>query len=107
MTVDELRAELRKRADAEGGPMFMDWPDRWWDVFLRRCPNDHVSKTTLGTDQGDRCLACHEPVCMTFPEDADGPLVGEAGEAGEVIFGPHDATTRSRRAAAIPAAGPA
>lgn len=78
--IEELRSDLRAIADAEladGGPTFMGWPDRWWDEFLRRCPNDHVSKMTLGTEEGDRCLAagCMAPVCMTFPEDVDGPLI--------------------------------
>lgn len=78
--VDALRAELRAIADAEGGPMFMEWPDRWWETFLRRCPNGHVSSMTLGTEEGDRCLGpdCLMPVCMTFPEDVDGPLVRPA-----------------------------
>lgn len=76
--IDALRAQLRAIADvelAQGGSTFNGWPDRWWDAFLRRCPNDHVSEMTLGTEEGDRCLACMEPVCMTFPEDHDGPLV--------------------------------
>lgn len=77
--MDALRAELRAIADAElaatGGSTFMEWPDRWWDAFLRRCAEGHVSSMTLGTEQGDRCLACRGQVCMTFPEDVDGPLI--------------------------------
>jgi len=73
---DELRAELKKRGEAEGVPLFMGRPDRWWDRFTVRCPNDHVSTSVLKTDRGDACLACFGPVTLTFPEDKDGPLSG-------------------------------
>lgn len=78
---DALVVSLRAIADAEGGPMFMGWPERWYDGgFLRRCTNDHVSKMTLKSEalRRDACLArgCgYAPVHITFPEDRDGPLV--------------------------------
>lgn len=77
MTYDEVVSELRRRADAEGGPMFMGWPDRWYaEGFLRRCENEHVSTMTLKSEAlgRDACLACMGRVHMTFPEDVDGPL---------------------------------
>ena len=77
---DTLQARLRQIADEElartGGTTFMEWPDRWWDTFLRRCTNDHVSRMTLKSEAlgRDACLACGAHVHMTFPEDRDGPL---------------------------------
>lgn len=78
MTFEEVSRELRKRADAEGGPLFMKWPDRWYEGGLWRCANDHVSRSTLKTEKGSRCLACQGRVHMTFPEDEDGPIDGNA-----------------------------
>jgi hypothetical protein len=73
--INELRAQLKKIAKAEGGETFLDWPDRWWEAFLRRCENDHVSSMVLRKEiGGDVCLACGAQVAMTFPEDRDGPL---------------------------------
>lgn len=68
--------ELRARADAEGGEMFMGWPDRWWASPHWRCENDHVSTRVLRSEAAgrDACLACYAPVHLTFPEDRDGPL---------------------------------
>lgn len=61
---------------AAGEPMFMGFPDRWFDRSLYRCKNDHVSRTFLKSEEhGDRCLACMEGVRLTFPEDRDGPCV--------------------------------
>lgn len=76
----ELLAALRQIAEAEGGFMFLGWPDRWYETFLRRCPNEHVSKMTLKSEAlgRDACLACRRVVYMTFPEDHDGPLVAPA-----------------------------
>lgn len=77
--MNDLRERLKVIAEAEGGPMFMGWPDRWYEQgFLRRCENDHVSSMTLKSEAlgRDACLAagCRAPVCITFPEDRDGPL---------------------------------
>lgn len=74
-----LVAELQEIAKAEGGPMFMSWPDRWYEAHARRCTNGHVSTTVLKSEAlgRDACLvsACRAPLCLTFPEDQDGPLV--------------------------------
>lgn len=78
--IDQLEERLRllsKAEEAAGHRMFMGWPDRWYEVFLKRCPNGHVSTTSLRCSQGphqQRCLVCSEPVTLTFPEDTDGPL---------------------------------
>jgi hypothetical protein len=67
--------DLRAIADAEGGPMFMGWPDRWWDAHTWRCDNGHVSTRVLRSEAlgRDACLAgqCRAPVHLTFPEDVD------------------------------------
>ncbi len=80
---DEVQAELGRRAAAEGGAMFMDRPDRWRESFTVRCEQGHVSTRVLGTDRGDRCLACQSRVTLTFPEDRDGPLGSHQGVEGE------------------------
>lgn len=52
-------------------------PTRWWDAKGHyRCPNEHVSTMLLKSELlgMDVCLACYEPVVLTFPEDVDGPL---------------------------------
>lgn len=68
-------ADLRELADAEGGPMFMGWPDRWWDDPHWRCENGHVSTYVLRSEAlgRDACLAgtCRAPLHLTFPEDQD------------------------------------
>lgn len=73
-----LSAQLRAVAVAEGGELFMDWPDRWWDTHAWRCINGHVSTRVLKSEAlgRDACLAeeCRAPMCLTFPEDRDGPL---------------------------------
>lgn len=71
-----LDAALRAIAAAETGPLFMSWPDRWWEAHLWRCPNGHVSSTVLRSEAlgRDACLACRAPLHLTFPEDVDGPL---------------------------------
>ena len=78
MNLGELRTVLATRAEAEGRAgalMFMGRPDRWWETHHWRCPNDHVSiRVLLSEERGDLCLACREPVVLTFPEDRDGPL---------------------------------
>lgn len=75
---DLLSARLRVVADREGGPMFMGWPDRWWDAHHWRCTNGHVSTRVLKSEARgrDACLAggCGAPTHLTFPEDCDGPL---------------------------------
>ena len=56
--------------------MFLGIPDRWYEKPgpKYRCENEHVSRTILIGDRGDRCMACDGPVMMTFPDDTDGPL---------------------------------
>jgi len=72
--------QLQSIADAEDGPkesggVFGTKPTRWWEPKTHwRCVNEHVSTALLGTDHGRVCLACYEPVWLTFPEDRDGPL---------------------------------
>ncbi len=56
-----------------GAKMFMDIPDRWFEDPSWRCENGHVSSTFLKSERdGDRCLACHGRVKLTFPEDREG-----------------------------------
>jgi len=79
---DAIAYILREMADVEiqdGAPVFMKWPDRWYEGGRWRCANDHVSTSTLKTDKGSRCLACQTPVHMTFPEDVDGPICIDGG----------------------------
>lgn len=61
-----LRMEIERMA---GAPMFLGVPDRWYDRPTWRCLTGHVSERFLKTDDGDRCMACGEPVRITFPED--------------------------------------
>lgn len=76
-----LEAQLTVLAKFEGGMQFMGWPERWWGDHRFRCPNDHVSTVVLKceTPPHSRCLACREPVYLTFPEDREGPLVSVPG----------------------------
>lgn len=76
VTLDELRAWRKARIDAEGGPLFMRIPDRWYEKPgpKFRCTNGHVSTSVLKSSlHGDLCLGCMEHVLMTFPEDVDDP----------------------------------
>lgn len=82
MSFDELCDRLQVLKDIErdefGEKMFMKLPERWGDAPHYRCPNGHVSTSILIRSEGpkDACLACCEPVRMTFPEDEeDGPLM--------------------------------
>lgn len=59
-------------------PKFMGVPERWWEDRTVICPNGHVSSTTLGTEDGARCLACRKPVAFIAPE---------WGAAGDLPFG--------------------
>lgn len=76
----ELGRRLQAIADAEDGEketggVFGTKPVRWWEPKAHwRCINEHVSTCLLGTDHGKVCMACGEPVWLTFPEDRDGPL---------------------------------
>lgn len=65
------------RAEKQAGqPMFLGFPDRWFEKARYRCKNDHVSRTILKSEmRGDLCLECHSHVRLTFPEDVDGPCV--------------------------------
>ena len=71
--LDVLVLRLRLYADAEDGPTFMGWPDRWWDDPHWRCTNGHVSTRVLRSEglRRDACLACMAPLTLTFPEDCD------------------------------------
>lgn len=82
----DLAATLKRLADAEPGPKFFGFPERWWEAHKRRCPNDHVSRLVLKSERlgRDACLACSAHLYLTFPEDEDGPLrVAEFAEATE------------------------
>lgn len=76
MTFTELYNQLTLIANAEDGPFFVGRPERWWDDPTWRCLNDHVSKRYLKSEElgANVCLACREPITLTFPEDQDGPL---------------------------------
>lgn len=53
----------------------MGIPDRWFAAPgpLFRCTQGHVSARVLKSEAlgRDACLACMEPVLITFPEDKD------------------------------------
>jgi len=71
--VEHIRAwrdALAKAAAERGEPMFLGKPDGWHQDPHWFCPNGHVSGNFLKGDDGDRCLACHEPVLL-------GPPIGE------------------------------
>lgn len=80
MTFVELWERLTKIAEVEEGdaPWFAGRPDRWWENAHWRCTNGHVSTSYLKSEAraASVCLAggCRQPVTLTFPEDADGPL---------------------------------
>lgn len=71
----EMCLVLDEIAAGEGGPMWFDRPDRWWDDPHWRCINGHVSTCYLKSEErGAVRLAgrCRMPVALTFPEDSDG-----------------------------------
>lgn len=72
-----LTAALDEIALAEGGEMWQDRPSRWFDEGPTwRCTENHVSRRYLKDEElGCVCLACREPIHLTFPEDRDGPLI--------------------------------
>ncbi len=72
--VVDLRSWQKERIAEEPGPRFLGMPDRWFEPHaLYRCTQGHVSRTILKSERhGDRCLACHQPVVLTFNEDRDG-----------------------------------
>jgi hypothetical protein len=81
--LEELRLvdRMKRIAAAEGGEMFMGWPDRWWATPHWRCLRGHVSTSILRSEAlgRDACLTCRSSgydgfVTLTFPEDRDGPL---------------------------------
>lgn len=80
---ESLHATLNLIALAEGGPFFLDRPERWLDDPHFRCENGHVSTMVLKSEAlgRDACLAggCRAPLHLTFPEDRDGPLVAPSG----------------------------
>ncbi len=75
--LETLSARLIEIGRREGGPMFLGKPDRWNESPRWRCANDHVSQTLLKSEHkgGYVCRVCFKHVCLTFPEDRDGPLV--------------------------------
>lgn len=53
-----------------GTQFFLGLPERWLDEPRWRCLNGHVSRRYLKSEEhGDLCLACEQPVRLTFPED--------------------------------------
>ncbi len=75
--VDALQPRVNALKEA-GAPFFMGAPDAWYEKPgpKFRCCNDHVSSAYLKSDavSGHLCFECMEPVCLSFPEDSDGPL---------------------------------
>lgn len=48
-----------------GEPMFMGFPDAWYEDRHWACVNGHVSTTYLKSEErGSLCLACKEPVIL-------------------------------------------
>lgn len=90
MTIDELKALQRARADHEaslGQPMFMGLPERWFERPRWRCTAGHVSAFYIKSEeQGDLCPACRGRVVLTWPEDheeqARSPIVVSCGRCG-------------------------
>lgn len=81
---------LSTAAAAHGAAMFLGKPDRWHEARLLRCAEAHVSRSTLGTDKGPRCLACGGRVFVTFPGDQDGRQLDDVvtlsdGSAGALL----------------------
>jgi hypothetical protein len=79
MTWEELRTTLLSMRSSEisaGAPHFMTIPESWYDGGRWRCPNGHISTMILRCESGirDRCLGCHQPVMITFPQDEEGEL---------------------------------
>jgi hypothetical protein len=57
--------------------LFLGIPDRWFERPLWRCRAGHLSNRILKSElKGDLCLACQEPVLLTFPEDQEGGRLG-------------------------------
>lgn len=56
---------------------FMGRPNAWYEDPHWFCPNGHVSGVFLKAEEGDRCLACGEPVLMgpAMTESQFGSLV--------------------------------
>lgn len=65
-----------EKAIQAGEPMFLGLPEHWCENPLWRCLNGHLSRMLLGSEVlGDVCLACYEPVILTFPEDNENVVV--------------------------------
>lgn len=70
-----LRTWVKSKALVETGERFLNVPTRWLDNPRWRCLRGHVSGRYLKSEEhGDLCLACHEKVVLTFPEDVDGQI---------------------------------
>jgi hypothetical protein len=80
MTLEQLRAqqaELIALEVAAGEPLFLRFPDRWFEQFTVRCINGHVSRHVIKSEiKGDMCPDCLGPCLLTFPEDFDDPIAG-------------------------------
>jgi hypothetical protein len=79
LTGEQLRAHQRHCVGREvraGKPLFMGLPDHWYEPRpTYRCRNHHVSQTALKSEARGAllCLACGEPLALTFPGDQEGP----------------------------------
>lgn len=62
--IREWRDGLAREAAARGEPMFLDKPDAWFEDIHWFCANGHISSIYLGSETGDFCLKCHQPVLM-------------------------------------------
>lgn len=72
-----LNAVAGYEVAVDGGTLWFERPERWWETPHWRCVNDHVSTMYLKSEErGAQCLAagCRKPMHLTFPEDVDGPL---------------------------------
>jgi len=66
---------LAKQELERGEPEFMGKPERWFEAMNFRCPNDHVSRFYIKSEEeGSLCPLCCGLLQLTFPEDVDGPL---------------------------------
>lgn len=77
LKTEELRMWQLQRIThekAQGQPMFMGFPDRWYESPTYLCINLHVSKRYLKSEhRGPVCLACScfEPLFLVPPETTE------------------------------------
>jgi hypothetical protein len=73
--IETILAARAAQEIKDGVPAFLVFPERWLERPRWRCENGHVSTCVLKSEvRGTLCLACHEKVVLTFPEDVDGEL---------------------------------